>query len=248
MAAKSVLKKALLIPYWLYVVLIFIPLTLISSVLTIISGILDSEGILALRCCRFWARSCLALAGLKVRVEGLERLNPQSSNIFMSNHASFLDILLAFAYLPTDFRFIIKESVFSVPFVGWALRRSGHIPITRRFPRKALMSLIRAENLLKEGISIAVYPEGTRSVTGELQEFKPMLFVLPIRSQTPVVPVILEGTYQALKRGSMLLNPVPLKITFCDPVLPVSLEPRDRKTFAGNIRQLLSVKPPNPHC
>jgi 1-acyl-sn-glycerol-3-phosphate acyltransferase len=131
--------------------------------------------------------------------------------------------------------------------VGWALRRSGHIPISRENPRKGLKSLNRAEDLLREGVSIVVFPEGTRTPNGELQEFKSMLFVLPIRSRTPVVPVLFEGTFQALKRGSILLNPVPLRMTFYDPVPPVSLDDRDRSVYAENIRQSLLVKSPHPH-
>ncbi len=247
MATKGVLRRALLIPYQLYVILIFIPATIIWKVVTIIASFVDAEGSLAHRCWRYWARTSLALAGLRVRVEGLERLDPGSTYIFMSNHASFLDILLAFAYFPLNFRFIIKEEVFSVPFVGWALRRSGHIPIKRENPRKGLKSLNRAEDLLREGVSVAVFPEGTRTPNGELQEFKSMLFVLPIRSRTPVVPVLLEGTFRALKRGSILLNPVPLRMTFYDPVPPVSLDDRDRSVYAENIRQSLLVKIPHPH-
>jgi len=157
----------------------------------------------------------------------------------MPNHASFLDTLLAFAYIPYNFRNIIKEEVFSIPLLGLVLRRSGQIPLDRKNPWKALKSLRQAVDLLKDGISIVVFPEGTRSPSGEIQELKTALFILPIRSRIPVVPVLIEGTFQALKRGSILLNPVPLRLTFYDPIPADSFEVRDRGIYAEKVRQVL---------
>jgi 1-acyl-sn-glycerol-3-phosphate acyltransferase len=159
----------------------------------------------------------------------------------MPNHASFLDTLLAFAYIPYNFRNIIKEEVFSIPVLGLALRRSGQISLDRENPWKALKSLRQAADLLKGGVSIVVFPEGTRTPNGEIQEFKTALFILPIRSRIPVVPVLIEGTFQALKRGSILVNPVPLKLTFYDPIPADSFGIRDRGIYAEKVRQVLSI-------
>jgi 1-acyl-sn-glycerol-3-phosphate acyltransferase len=164
----------------------------------------------------------------------------------MPNHASFLDTLLAFAYIPCGFRDLIKEEVFSIPLLGLVLRRSGQIPLDRNNPWKALKSLREAADLLKEGVSVLVFPEGTRTPNGEIQEFKTALFILPIRSRIPVVPVLIEGTFQALKRGSILLNPVPLKLTFYDPIPADSFGLRDRGIYAEKVRQVLSIPPNRP--
>ena len=179
------------------------------------------------------------MAGLRVHIEGHERLDPEMTYVFMSNHASFLDILLAFAYFPYNFRFIIKEEIFSIPFIGWVLRRSRQIPIDRQNPRRGLKSLKQAADLLKEGISLVVFPEGTRTPNGKLQGFKETLFVLPIRARISVVPVLIEGTFKALKRGSVLLNPVPLRLTFYDPTPPASFKDRDRGVYAEKARLVL---------
>ena len=85
------------------------------------------------------------------------------------------------------------------------------------------------------------FPEGTRTPNGEIQEFKTALFILPIRSRIPVVPVLIEGTFQALKRGSILVNPVPLKLTFYDPIPADSFEVRDRKIYAEKVREVLAI-------
>ena len=241
MATKSRLRKALLFPYQVYIILFFLPLTYFWGAVSYVASFLDANGNLAHRCITHWARTSLALAGLRVHIEGQERINPQNTYVFMPNHASFLDPLLAFAYIPCDSRHVIKEELFSVPLLGLVLRRSGQIPMNRKNPLKAMRSLRQAADLLKEGISVVVFPEGTRTPNGEIQEFKTALFILPIRSRIPVVPVLIEGTFQALKRGTILLNPVPLKMTFYDPIPADSFGVRDRHLYAQKVRQVLSV-------
>jgi 1-acyl-sn-glycerol-3-phosphate acyltransferase len=239
MATKRVLRKALLFPYQVCVILFFFTLMFFWGVVTYIASFFDANGSLAHKCITQWARTSLALTGLRVHIEGQEHLNPKSTYIFMPNHASFLDTLLAFAYIPCDFRDIMKEEVFSIPLLGVVLRRSGQIPLDRKNPWKALRSLRQAADLLKEGISILVFPEGTRTPSGEIQEFKTAVFILPIRSRIPVVPVLIEGTFHALKRGSILLNPGPLRLTFYDPIPADSFEVRDRGVYAEKVRQVL---------
>ena len=238
---KNVLRKAVVFPYQIYVIFFFFPRMFVWGTVIYLASFCDANGNLANRCIARWARTSLALAGLRVHVEGQERLNPSNTYIFMPNHASFLDTVLALAYIPYDFRNIIKEGFFSVPLVGSALRRSGQIPIDRKNPWKALKSLRQAEDLLKAGISIVVFPEGTRTPNGEIQEFKTTLFVLPIRSRVPVVPVLIEGTFQALKRGSILLNRVPLKLTFYDPIPADLFEVQDRGIYAEKVHHVLSI-------
>jgi 1-acyl-sn-glycerol-3-phosphate acyltransferase len=231
--------RVLLFPYQLFVIVCFFSLTCLYGTISFFAGFLDNNGNLAHRCLARWARVALFAAGLQVRVTGLERLSLNRAYIFMPNHASFLDILLLLAYLPYNFRFIIKESFFSVPLLGSALRKSSDVPIDRKNPWRALRSLRRSADLLKDGISIVVFPEGTRSADGEIQDFKTALFFLPIRSRIPVVPVLIEGTFDALKRGSVLLYPLPLKMTFYDPIPADSFGVRDRKSYAEKVRQAL---------
>jgi 1-acyl-sn-glycerol-3-phosphate acyltransferase len=236
---KDMLDKAILFSYRVYVLVFFVPSVLLAGAATYIAGFFGAHGDLARCCMARWAKINLALALLQVHIVGLERLNPESTYIFMANHASFLDILLVLAHVPHNFRFIVKKEFFSVPLLGAALRRCGEISIDRKNPWKALRSLKQAADRLKQGISIVVFPEGTRSLDGKIQDFKKALFILPIRSRIPVVPVLIEGTFQGLKRGSILLKPVPLKMTFYDPIPADSFEVRDRDLFAEKVRQIL---------
>jgi 1-acyl-sn-glycerol-3-phosphate acyltransferase len=188
---------------------------------------------------RHWARLSLRFAGIRITVAGREHLDLRKAYVFMANHTSFLDILLILACIPYNFRMIVKQEVFSLPFLGLAVRSSGQIPLDRDNPRKGLRSIKQAADLLRKGVSIVVFPEGTRSRDGRVQEFKSTLFVLPIRTQTPVVPVLIEGAFQALRRGSMLLNRGPMNVTFLKPIAVESFTDKDRAVCAEKVRQSL---------
>jgi 1-acyl-sn-glycerol-3-phosphate acyltransferase len=242
MTSKRVARRALLVCYQVMIVFLIFLLTCLYSAISCIAGFIDATGNLAHRCLIQWARVSLAAAGLRIHITGLERLDANRPYIFMPNHASFLDILLLLAYLPHNFRFIIKKEFFAVPLAGWALYKSGDIPMDRKNPWNALRSLRRSADLLKNGVSIVVFPEGTRSPNGKIHEFKSALFILPIRSRTPVVPVLIEGSFGALKRGSIRLYPSPLKMTFYDPIAPNSFEVRDRKAYAEKVRRALHAE------
>ena len=243
MDAKTLLRSLLFLPYQLIVILFFFLLTIFWGVGSCLASLFDASGNKTHRCLTYWAKTNLALAGLRVKIEGLECLDPKQTYIFMPNHASFLDILLAFAYIPCNFRMITKEEIFCIPLMGWALKRSRQIPMDRANPRKGLASLSQAFKLLREGISITVFPEGSRTSDGEIKDFKATLFILPIRSGVPVVPVRIDGTFEALKRGSVLLNPVPLKITFHPPIPGGSFTDRDRWLYAKKVQEVLASSP-----
>lgn len=240
MEVKTVLRNLRLLPYQLFVILSFFLLAVFWGAGSCLASLLDAGGDKAHRCLTYWAKTNLILAGLRVKIEGLEFLDPKQTYIFMPNHASFLDILLAFACIPYNFRIITKEEIFSTPLMGWALRRSRQIPMDRTNPRKGLANLRQAFNLLQEKISIVVFPEGTRTSDGGIQDFKATLFILPIRSGIPVVPVRIDGTFEALRRGSILLRPVPLKVTFHQPIPAGSFNDRDRWLYAKKVQQVLA--------
>ncbi|OGQ73812.1 MAG: hypothetical protein A3G40_16380 [Deltaproteobacteria bacterium RIFCSPLOWO2_12_FULL_57_22] len=239
MKAASSLRRLVLFPYQLFVLVVFFALLLLCSLGILFASLFDASGDRAHRCLTYWARVNLALAGLRVQIEGLQRLEPRGTYIFMPNHASFLDILLALACIPYNFRMITKEEMFRIPFIGWILKRSRQIPMNRTHPRKGLKSLRQASHLVGEGVSIVVFPEGTRTSNGGINEFKATLFMLPIRSGVPVVPVLIEGTFSALKRGSILLNPVPLKLTFHTPIPAGAFKEGERWLYAKQVREVL---------
>jgi 1-acyl-sn-glycerol-3-phosphate acyltransferase len=145
-----------------------------------------------------WSRSCLRALGIDARLTGEVRA-PGSGLLYASNHQSLLDILVLGALLPGDLKWAAKRSLMNIPFLGWHLRLSGHVPVDRRSGSRAAAETIhRIVDVLGDGKQLLVFPEGTRSTTGQVQEFKNGAFYAAVRGNAPVVPVALEGTHRLM--------------------------------------------------
>jgi 1-acyl-sn-glycerol-3-phosphate acyltransferase len=240
------LRRLLFFPYQLCLIVLFLLLGVSWGIGCYVASLFSNGEDRARRYLIHWARISLRLAGLEITVAGLERLDLSRPYVFMPNHSSFLDVLLVFAFIPQNFRSIAKEEFFAIPLMGLTVKSSGQIPLDRKSPRKGLQSIKRAAELLRRGVSIVVFPEGTRSPDGKIHEFKTTLFVLPIRTRTPVVPVLIEGTFEALRSGSILLKHYPVKVTFLDPVSPECFSDKDRALYAEKVRRRLIESSQNP--
>lgn len=153
----------------------------------------------------------LPALGVKVDVRQDAPL-PHSACIFMSNHQSYLDILLLLGYLPGFFSFIAKKELFSIPFLGWYIRGAGHIFIEREDSVKSLDALKKSLQRLKAGIPIIVFPEGTRGNEGEMLPFKRGGFLIAAQAGVPIVPIRIRGTSKILPRGSVWVRSGPVSI------------------------------------
>ncbi|BAI80972.1 1-acyl-sn-glycerol-3-phosphate acyltransferase [Deferribacter desulfuricans SSM1] len=155
----------------------------------------------------YWGVWCLKSTFTKYKVSGLENIDFKKNYIVMGNHLSYFDIFLVFVALKDKVVFMAKKELFSLPFFGWVLKRMDFIPVNRENPREALKSLIAASKLLKEGDSILMFPEGTRSKDGKLQEFKQGGFILAKRSNLDILPFVIKGTDKVLRKDSKKINP-----------------------------------------
>jgi len=192
------------------------------------------------RACHRWGLAQLSANGLHVTVEGLDQIEPGRSYVFASNHTSFADIWVLFAYLPGSVRFVAKKELLSVPFFGQAIRASGQIPINRRNLRDAFAAYDEAAALMARGLSAIVFVEGTRSRDGKLHNFKKGPFVLAIRAGVPVVPVFIDGTFEALPPGGWFVRrrPVSLRIGAPVPVEGLAFDDRDQLVAETRARML----------
>ena len=134
-----------------------------------------------------------------MRVEGLEHVNPRETAIYCVNHQSAMDIPVLFVNLPVQFRFVAKRSLFNLPFMGWHMRRSGHIPVDRDRPHEAMKSMKKVAQEIREGKSVLLFPEGHRSRNGQLLPFKAGSFYIAILAGVPIVPITVNGTPYVLK-------------------------------------------------
>ncbi|MBN8217644.1 MAG: 1-acyl-sn-glycerol-3-phosphate acyltransferase [Spirochaetes bacterium] len=171
------------------------------------------------RISRIWARQLLAVGGVHSRVRGLEKIDASGKYIFVSNHQSLLDIPCMLANMPLPLTFIAKKELFSVPIFGRGIKSLGHVCIDRSSPRKARESFTLAvERLQKEDISLVIFPEGTRSVTGELGDFHRGSFTLAVESGLPVVPIAVVDTRKALPKNSMMIRSGEVALVIGDPI------------------------------
>ncbi len=186
---------------------------------------------------RFWSRRLLGAAGIRVQANGLEKIPRGAPCVLASNHLSYADTPVWIAALPVPFRFLAKESLFRVPVIGGHLRRGGHIGVRREDPRGAARSLVEAVRQIRDhGVSILLFAEGTRA-RGALQDFKSGAAQLAIRAGVPVVPLAIDGTDEALPRGSFTLRPARVRVAAGEPVPTAGLTARDRDSLTARLRE-----------
>lgn len=154
---------------------------------------LDRKGETVHRMARLWAAIYLKIAGVKVSFHGREHV-VEPPYILMPNHQSALDIMSLLDALPVSFRFVAKQELFRIPVFGWALKRAGYVSLDRKNPRQALKDMDLAAERIREGLSLIIFPEGTRSIDGNLLPFKKGVFSLAMKAGVPIVPIGIKGT------------------------------------------------------
>ncbi len=184
-----------------------------------------------------WGRLVIRGAGVELVIRNRERLHPPGGSILVANHRSWFDIFALGAMLDRAFAFVGKKELSRIPLVGAVWEKVGNIAIDRSDRQAAIASLERADRLLREGRTIVVFPEGTRSVTGELGRFKKGAFVIAIRSQVPVLPVAIRGTGRIMKKGSWEIEPGRATIVVGEPVATTGLKLGDRDALSRRCRE-----------
>ena len=192
-------------------------------------------------CGRIWGIVTLWLAGIRLVVEGRENL-PQAGQpvIFAGNHQSNFDILSYFAGLPLQFRWMAKEELFRVPLFGMAMRRSGYVSIDRSDRRKAMKSISVAAERIRTGTSVVIFPEGTRSPDGRLQEFKKGGFLIALKAQVPIVPVAISGSWQVMHKGDLKFRPGTIRLRILPRIEVTGLTTKDSDILMARVRDCLA--------
>lgn len=176
----------------------------------------DSTGERQYRLVRLWSRLLLVVSGVRLCVRGLENLESGRHCVYVANHQSYYDIPVLYVALPARVRFMAKATLFPIPFVGWYMRRAGHIPIDlreRSVPANA-RQLLQAVRLIRQGHALVVFPEGERSAPGKVGEFKSGIFLAASKAGVPVVPVTIAGTDRVLPRNSWSIRPGRVLLSF----------------------------------
>jgi 1-acyl-sn-glycerol-3-phosphate acyltransferase len=235
-------------PYhWWRTVFFLIPAitvyTIVLGAASIASSLFDRRGYFAHRCARAWSRLILTTTGVRVRVEGLDRIEPKRTYIFVSNHQSIYDIPVLFASLPYQLRIIAKASLARFPVLGWHLRRGGHLFVDRAHPDRAGI-LKRWRALVSEGLSLIIFAEGTRSRDGRTARFKAGSFLLAIEAGLPIVPLSVVGTRAVMPKGRLRTEPADVELIVHDPIQPPAIEQptaHDAKALADRVHAIVAA-------
>ena len=190
---------------------------------------------------RIWSRSILWSAGVKIIVEGLENINPNTSYVVMGNHQSHFDVPAIFSIVKNlTIRFFTKKELFAIPLFGWAMKSAGMIKIDRSNRSQAIKSMSRAVNKIKEkGTSLVVFPEGTRSSDGEVHEFKKGGFVIAIKGEIPILPVSISGSRFILMKHTLRIDPGLIKIVFDKPIETKDLGQENKSNLMLKVKNVV---------
>jgi 1-acyl-sn-glycerol-3-phosphate acyltransferase len=202
----------------------FIPLAgLVGIPWTFVSGKID----FLYRIATWGAFRGVLLAGVKVETEGLDRLDPASNYIFMANHVSNIDPPILVPLIPRRTSVLVKRELFGIPILGYAMRLGDLVAVDRANREAAVDSVRRAVEVLKRGLNMVIFPEGTRSRDGRLLPFKKGPFYLAIDSGVSVVPVSMVNTFQIWPKGHFYIKPLTARVVFHRPLDPQDFATRD---------------------
>ncbi len=209
--------------------LVFIATGVMGS-LSLASSLFDSSGRIQHGCARIWARMILSICRIRLKVCGNPDLRDNGTYVFFVNHQSHVDIPIILVALPVPFRFAAKKELFRIPFLGWHLRRSGHVPVDRQNPHATVKSFRGASRTLRSGTSLVFFPEGATSPDGSIRPFKGGGFVLAEQSHADVVSVTIQGSRAVLLPLTYHVRGGPVTVTLGNPISSAGSAVRDLMT------------------
>jgi 1-acyl-sn-glycerol-3-phosphate acyltransferase len=222
---------------WTFVVFLLITPGLALAALAV--SLFHPRSDFVMRVGRLWSRALLAAVGARVEYSGVPPERWPQPCIFLSNHQSNVDIWALIAVLPHSTRFVAKQVLFRIPAMGWAMSAAGFVPIDRANRARAIRSLELAAAQVRAGMSVVLFPEGTRSRTGELQPFKKGPFHLAVRAGVPVLPLAISGSWRVMPPRGMRVHPGPVHVRALPPIDPGSFEADDHEGLRLRTRQVI---------
>ena len=188
---------------------------------------------------RIWARGILFVSRIKVTVNGLANIDPTQSYVYMSNHQSNFDIPVLLAYLPVQFRWLAKAELFKIPIFGRAMRGAGYVKIDRFNQEAAFESINEAARKMKNGVSVMIFPEGTRSLDGNLRSFKKGGFIMAVDAGVPIVPVVIKGTWPIMDKSSLRINTGEVSLNIETPIATTDYTRENKDDLIQSVRAVI---------
>ena len=223
----------------LYVTIWVVIATFVMGTVVIVLSFFVKSGNSLHKIARFWGRSILAVSRIKVCVEGLSNIDPQRPYIYMPNHQSNFDIPVLLGHLTVQFRWLAKMELFKIPIFGRAMRKAGYISIDRQNRESAIKSLEMAAEKISNGVSVLIFPEGTRSRDGKIRPFKKGGFVTAINAGVPIVPIIITGTRAIMTKGQFRVNPGQIGMSIQKPIDTTIYSPDSKEALMEHVRRVI---------
>lgn len=215
--------------------------TVVMGTLSMLASLFDGSGNSQHRIARLWAKSLLAFSCIRVRVEGIEKLEPKAGYVFVSNHQSLMDIPAILSRLPYQFRFFAKKGLFGIPFLGTHLKRAGHLPVDRSNARNSLKSMSEGGKIIAQrGVSLLIFPEGGRAPKG-LREFKEGAAYIAIKAGAPVVPMAICGMRELLPMGSVHIRSGRVQLRIGEPIPTAGMKLSDREELTRRLYEEIAA-------
>lgn len=205
---------------WVIAAPIFIAATFITAVITLAGCAIGRSDFWGYWPAHFWSRLCCALALVRVKVVGRENIDRNTSYVFTANHQGAFDIWSIYGYLNHKFIWMMKKELESIFMVGWACRKAGHVYVDDQNIANIRHTIEEAEQKLKGGRSMVIFPEGSRSWDGKMIPFKRGAFMLAAEFRLPVVPITIDGSFKAMPRFTYNIRPTTITLTIHKPIMP----------------------------
>ncbi|MDJ0819109.1 MAG: lysophospholipid acyltransferase family protein [Desulfobacterales bacterium] len=188
---------------------------------------------------RIWARGILYVSRIRVKVNGLNQIDPSQSYVYMSNHQSNFDIPVLLAHLPVQFRWLAKAELFKIPLFGRAMQGAGYVKIDRFNQESAFQSIKEAATKMKDGVSVMIFPEGTRSLDGRIRPFKKGGFIMAVDAGVPIVPIVLQGTWSIMEKSSLQINTGDVVMNLEKPIATTNYSRQNKDELIEAVRRVI---------
>ena len=223
-----------------FIIIWVVLVTIYFSIAAIIVSFIKEGCVMPNKVAKTWARCILFGSRIKVTVTGLSNIDLSLPYIYMSNHQSAFDIPVLQAHLPVQFSWLAKAELFKIPVFGYALGRAGHISIDRSNRKSAFKSLKNAARNIRSGVSVIIFPEGTRSLDGNIREFKKGGFILAVDAGVSIVPVIIHGVWPIMLKNRVLIKPGNIIVEIKDPIKTTNYTRKTKDDLMDKVREVIS--------
>lgn len=205
--------------------------------LSLFVSLFEKSGRIQHRIARIWARGGVKISGARLVVTGAENLRKVPVAVYAANHTSYMDTPVIFSTLPFQFRILAKKELWTMPFIGWHLNRSGQIPVDTVSSNSTVSSLGAAVRALRSGMPLFVFPEGARTPDGTTQPFLAGAAFLAIRAQVPLVPIALSGVYDLLPIHTRHFYPGEIMLRVGEPISTSGMTLRQVEELNTQLRE-----------